>query len=104
MTTLNRDNIPVSITTLEGLAAWAMLTYTAANGHINYSETSAIDVQFLSSYGISPVVSSISGSKTFLVGRMAIPVDNNLLASSQVAWDGVVEVTGSVELPLGYAV
>ena len=39
MTALNRDNIPASINTLEGLMIWAMLTYTAGYGHISYAET-----------------------------------------------------------------
>ena len=86
MTAMNRDNIPVDIVTLEGLAAWAILTYTAANGHTRYSETNTLDVQQMSSYGISPVTSEINGSSLFLVARMAIPVNNTLLADGAVAW------------------
>lgn len=104
MTTLNRNNIPSTILTLEGLVAWSMLTYTAANGHISYQETSPTDVQRVSSYGISPVRSEIRGSSTFLVGRIAVPMNNSLLANGTVAWLGVVEHTGSVALPPGYTV
>lgn len=104
MTTLNRDNIPPDINTLEGLVAWALLTYTAANGHTRYSETNTLDVQSLASYGIAPVTSMISGSSLFLVGRVAIPVENDLLSEGTVAWLGVVENDGSVTLPAGYFV
>jgi hypothetical protein len=104
MTALNRNNIPPAITTLEGLMAWCMLTYTAASGHTQYSETSTLDVQSLSSYGITPVKSSINGSHLFLVGRIAVPVENDLLAEGTVAWLGVVENDGAVALPDGYTV
>ena len=104
MTALTKANIPSTITTLEGLVAWAMLTYTAANGHISYSETSPIDVQRMASYGVSPVRSDINGSSLFLVGRFAVPLDNNLLSNGTVAWLGVVENDGSVALPAGYTV
>lgn len=104
MTALNRNNIPSTITTLEGLVAWAMLTYTAANGHISYSETTTLDVQRVSSYGISPVKSAINGSSLFLVGRLAVPLNNNLLANGTIAWLGAVENDSSVVLPAGYKV
>ncbi len=104
MTALNRNNIPSTIITLEGLMAWAMLTYTAANGHISYSETSTVDVQRAASYGISPVRSTIRGSSLFLVGRFAVPLNNNLLANGTVAWLGTVEHDSSVALPTGYTV
>lgn len=104
MTALSRDNIPPSITTLEGLVAWAILTYTAASVGTSYNETSPVDVQKLSSYGISPVGSSINGSKLFLIGRIAVPVENDLLADGTIAWDGVVENDGAVVLPDGYTV
>lgn len=104
MTALNRNNIPSAINTLEGLAAWALLTYTAANGHISYSETSPVDVQRVSSYGVTPVRSEINGSSLFLVGRIAIPLNDDLLANGSVAWLGVVENDGSVALPAGYAI
>lgn len=104
MTVLNRNNIPSAITTLEGLVAWAMLTYTAANGHTSYSETSPIDVQRVASYGVTPVRSAINGSSLFLVGRVAVPLNNNMLAAGSVAWLGVVENNGSVALPAGYAI
>lgn len=102
MTALSRDNIPSAINTLEGLMAWAMLTYTAANGHTSYSETSAVDVQRLASYGVSPVRSQIGGSSLFLVGRFAVPLSDNILASGVVAWSGVVENPDSTSLPAGY--
>lgn len=104
MTVLNRNNIPSAITTLEGLVAWGLLTYTAANGHSSYSETSAVDVQKVSSYGVSPVRSAINGSSLFLVGRVAVPLNNNLLANGSVAWLAVIENNGSVALPAGYAI
>lgn len=104
MTALNRNNIPSAINTLEGLMAWAMLTYTAANGHVSYAETSTVDVQRISSYGVSPVKSEINGSSLFLVGRVAVPLDNNLLSAGAVAWLGVVENDSSVALPPGYIV
>lgn len=104
MTVLDRNNIPSAINTLEGLVAWALLTYTAANGHISYSETSPIDTQRVSSYGVSPVRSEINGSSLFLVGRVAVPLDNDLLAGGAVAWLGVVQNDGSVALPAGYAI
>lgn len=90
--------------TLEGLVAWAMLTYTAASGATQYSESSILDVQSLASYGISPVKSEIGGSQLFLVGRIAIPVDNDLLASGTVAWLGTIQNPGAVALPAGYTV
>lgn len=104
MTTLNRNNIPSTITTLEGLMAWCMLVYTAANGHTQYSETGTLDVQSLASYGISPVKSNINGSQLFLVGRFSVPVDNDLLSSGTVAWLGTIENDGAVALPPGYIV
>lgn len=104
MTTLNRNNIPATIVTLEGLVAWALLTYTAANGHINYSESSTVDVQRMSGYGVSPVKSEINGSQLFLIGRLAIPLDNDVLAAGTVGWLGTVENDSSVALPAGYAV
>lgn len=104
MTVLNRNNIPSAINTLEGLMAWCMLTYTAANGHVSYSETSTVDVQKLASYGISPVVSTINESNLFLVGRFAVPLNNNLLANGTVAWLGAIESDSSVALPSGYTV
>jgi hypothetical protein len=104
MTVLNRNNIPSTINTLEGLVAWAMLTYTAANGHTSYSESGPTDVQRLASYGVSPVRSEINGSSLFLVGRFAVPLDNDLLSSGTVAWVGVVENDGSIALPSGYTV
>jgi hypothetical protein len=104
MTTLNRNNIPSAITTLEGLMAWAMLTYTAANGHVSYSETTTLDVQAMASYGISPVKSEINGSSLFLVGRFAVPLNNDLLANGTVAWLGTIENDNAVVLPAGYKV
>ena len=104
MTVLNRNNIPSSINTLEGLMAWAMLTYTAAYGHISYSETTTLDVQAAASYGISPVKSEINGSSLFLVGRFAVPMNNDLLANGTVAWLGTVEHDSGVALPPGYKV
>ena len=104
MTALNKDNIPAAIDTLEGLVAWAVLTYNAASGHASYQETSTLDVQKLASYGITPVVSEIGGTSLFLVGRVAIPVDKNLLAAGTVAWLGVVQHDGAVALPAGYTV
>lgn len=84
--------------------AWCMLTYTAANGHTKYSETSTVDIQSMASYGISPVVSTINGSHLFLIGRFAVPVNNDLLAAGTVAWLGTVQNTGAVALPVGYTV
>jgi hypothetical protein len=104
MTVLNRNNIPSAITTLEGLMAWCMLTYTAANGHVSYSETTTIDVQRVASYGVSPVKSEINGSSLFLVGRFAVPLNNNVLANGTVAWLGTVQNDSSVALPSGYTV
>ncbi len=104
MTVLNRNNIPSTITTLEGLVAWAVLTYTAASSGTNYSETSAIDVQKLASYGITPVYSAVNASKLFLVGRVAVPLNNNLLANGTVAWLGAIENNSAVALPPGYTV
>lgn len=103
MTAMSRDNIPSAINTLEGLMAWAMLTYTAANGHTSYSETSAVDVQRLASYGVSPVRSEIGGSSLMLIGRFAVPLNNNILSSGAIAWNGVVENPDSTALPPGYA-
>ena len=104
MTVLNRDNIPAAINTLEGLMTWAMLTYTAAYGHIDYSETNTQDVQTIASYGISPVTSEINGSTLFIVGRFAVPLDNDLLKDGTVAWLGVVEHSQQAQLPPGYTV
>ncbi|MEM9091254.1 MAG: hypothetical protein AAGC93_21250 [Cyanobacteria bacterium P01_F01_bin.53] len=104
MTALNRDNIPADIVTLEGLMAWAMLTYTAAYGHKSYAETDTLDVQKFASYGISPVKSSENLSSVFLVGRFAVPMKNTLLADGTVAWLGAVEHSEAVTLPPGYTV
>lgn len=84
--------------------AWCMLTYTAANGHVSYSETTTIDVQRMASYGISPVKSDVNGSSLFLVGRFAVPLNNDVLAAGTVAWLGTVEGDSSVALPSGYAI
>jgi hypothetical protein len=104
MTALNRNNIPSNIATLEGLMAWAMLTYTAAYGHVSYSETNTLDIQAAASYGVSPVTSEINGSSLFLVGRFAVPLNNDLLANGTVAWLGTVEHDNAVALPPGYKV
>lgn len=104
MVALNRNNIPSAINTLEGLVAWSLLTYNAAVGHVSYSESNTLDVQAVASYGISPVTSSINGTDLFLVGRVAVPLDPNLLAEGTVAWLGVVEHDNAVALPAGYTV
>lgn len=104
MTAMSKDDIPSAITTLEGLVAWAVLTYNAASGQTNYAETSAVDTQKLISYGISPIKSSINGSKLALIARLAVPVDNDLLALGTVAWLGAVEDDSAVVIPDGYTV
>jgi hypothetical protein len=104
MTTLNRNNIPASITTLEGLAAWAVLTYTAAYGGKNYGERDSTDLQRFSRFSIAPVDSKENGSNLYLIARLAIPVNNNLLASGTIAWQGVVEHSQQAVLPAGYTV
>lgn len=102
MTALNRDNIPASIDSLEGLAAWAIATYTAAYGGKSYPERDNLDVNRFSSYSIAQVNAEENGSSTFMVARLAIPVENDLLASGTIVWNGVVEHSQSVTLPAGY--
>ena len=104
MTALNRNNIPDTITTLEGLLAWALATYTAAYGGKSYSERDTLDVQRFSTYSISPVTSTENGSSLFMVGRVAVPVDPDLLATGTIVWEGVVEHSQQASLPAGYTV
>ena len=104
MTTLNRNNIPSSITTLEGLAIWATSTYTAAYGGKSYGEQDSTDLQRFGRFSISPVESKENGSNLFYIARIAVPVDMNLLAQNEIAWNNVVEHSQQAVLPAGYIV
>ncbi len=102
MTTLNRNNIPASITTLEGLAAWAIATYTAAYGGKVYGERDSTDIQRFSQFTIIPVTGKENTTSLFMVARLAVPVNPNLLASTAVVWNDVVEHSQQVSIPAGY--
>lgn len=102
MTALNRNNIPSSIDTLEGLAAWAILSYTAAYGGKQYGERDINDLQRFSRYSITPVAAQENNSSLFLVARLAIPVEEDLLVSGEIVWNGVREHTQQATLPAGY--
>ena len=104
MTALNRNNIPSDINTLEGLAAWAIATYTAAYGGKVYGERDANDLQRFSRFSIAPVTSEENGTSLFMVGRLSIPVNPQLLASTNLVWNDVVEHSQQVSLPSGYTV
>jgi hypothetical protein len=104
MTTLNRNNIPASIVTLEGLTAWACSTYTAAYGGKNYGERDSTDLQRFSRYSISPVESKENGTNLMFIARLAVPVNMNLLANGTIVWQGVVEHSQQAVLPSGYTV
>ena len=104
MTALNRNNIPASITSLEGLAAWAIATYTAAYGGKVYQERDATDTQRYSRFSISPVASEENGTSLFMIARVAVPVNKQLLASTKVVWEDVIQHKETVSLPPGYTV
>ena len=104
MTALNRDNIPSTITTLEGLIAWSLATYSAAYGGKQYGERSTTDLQPFSRYSIVNVAAEENGTSTFMVGRLAIPVNQNIAASTQPVWLDTVEHSQQVSLPAGYTV
>ena len=104
MTALNRNNIPASITTLEGLAAWAIATYTAAYGGKTYAERDQTDLQRFSRYSIAPVTSKENTTSLFMIARLAVPVPENLIASGGVVWNVAVEHSQQAVLPAGYTV
>lgn len=104
MTALSKTNIPGTITTLEGLTAWAVLSYTAAYGGKSYSERDLNDTQRFSRYSVAPVTSKENTTSQFLIARLAIPVREDLLASGTIAWVGVVEHSQQAVLPAGYTV
>ena len=104
MTALNRDNIPSEINTLEGLAAWAIATYTAAYGGKSYPERDLNDLQRFSRFSIAPVNAKENESSLFMIGRLSIPVNPNILASGAVVWNDVVEHSQQITLPPGYTV
>ncbi len=104
MTALNRNNIPTSIVTLEGLAAWAIATYTAAYGGKSYGERDSTDLQPYARYSISPVTSRENGTTLMMIARISVPVQQNLLANGIIVWNGVVEHSQQASLPAGYTV
>ncbi len=104
MTALNRNNIPSTITTLEGLTVWAALTYTAAYGGKTYGERDTTDLQRFARYSIAPVASQERTTSLFLIARLAVPMNQELLASGSVGWLGVIEHSQQAVLPAGYTV
>jgi len=104
MTALNRDNIPSTITTLEGLTAWCLATYSAAYSGKQYGERSITDLQPFSRFSIVKAASEENNTSLFMIGRLAIPVNANIAASTQPVWLDVVEHGQQAALPSGYTV
>ncbi|MEO0884687.1 MAG: hypothetical protein AAFY54_01985 [Cyanobacteria bacterium J06648_10] len=104
MTALNRNNIPDTITTLEGLMAWCASTYSAAYGGKQYGERTNIDLQSFGRNSIVTVAGEENNTSTFLVGRFAVPLNPQIAAATNPVWLEIVEHAQSVSLPSGYTV
>lgn len=82
--------------------AWAMATYEAAYGGKAYSERRSDDLQRYATFSITGVSANENSSNTFMIGRIAVPVNNDIAATGNPVWLDVVEHSETVSLPAGY--
>lgn len=84
--------------------AWCLATYEAAYGGKAYPERRSDDLQRYATFSITGVSANENNSNTFMIGRVAIPVNNDIAASSNPVWLSTVEHSEQVSLPAGYTV
>lgn len=94
MTTFTKANLPDSIDTVEGVAAWAITLLTQV-----YLEQTAIEGS-----GVAERVAQASvyfipnNNSNRLLTRLSLQVENNYLASGAKIWDAVMPL-GSTAIP-----
>lgn len=92
MVALNRTQIPASITTVEGLAAWCCAVLTT----LHFQQEVLEAPNLIQKVGVSQVfpVEINGGYQLRYVGRVSLPVVDTALAGGRI-WEHVVALSSS---------